>query len=221
MKSVTRLVSVLATTLAYSIAPAATPDWPSELATIVREADTAQYSAIGDQQTKAFDTLILRASELEKQYPNRAEPMVLHAYALRAHANTLGRTMSAMMAGKEAVEKLEAAIALDPNVYGVTTYALLGSLYLGPAEVAPAVMGFKTKARTSLQKALALDPKGIEQNLAYAQLLFMDGDYKGTLQYANAALHAVPRLGREKADADLHAPADALIVKAKDKLRNE
>jgi tetratricopeptide (TPR) repeat protein len=218
MQFVTRVVPVLVTAFASSLAVANVPDWTRELATFVRESDTAQYGASGDQHTKAFDTLVSRASELAKQYPSRAEPLVLHACVLSARAHALGRSMGAMMAGKEAVEKLEAAIVLDPNVYGVATYALLGSLYLGPAEVMPDAMGFKTKARGFLKKALALDAKGIEQNLAYAQLLFMDGEYAGALQYAGQARQATPRPGREKADADLRARSDALIARTKEKL---
>jgi tetratricopeptide (TPR) repeat protein len=218
MKLIARFALVLVVAFAWSFASANAPDWTRELATFVRDADTAQYGASGDQQSKALDTLDLRAGDLAKQYPSRAEPLVLQAHALSARAHALGRSMGAMMAGKEAVEKLEAAIVLDPNVYGVATYALLGTLYLGPAEVMPEAMGFKTKARGFLKKALAMDSKGIEQNLAYAQLLFMDGEYPGALQYAGLARQATPRPGREKADADLRARANALIARTKEKL---
>jgi len=194
-------------------------DWEQEHAAFVSDLDAAVYdTSSAEQKVKAFEALRARAAELEKQYRDRAEPLVLHALVLRAQADMAGRSMAAMSLGRDAVEKLEAAIERDPAVYGASTYALLGALY---ADVD--VPGFRNysrkKARLYLEKALTLDPQGAPQNLSLAWVSFKEKDHVAALRLATAASEAPARPGREKADADLRERATSLIAAVKSKDR--
>ncbi len=51
-----------------------------------------------------------------------------------------------------------------------------------------------------LQKALALNPTGIDPNYFYAEYLFEQGRHEEALKYLDRAAQAAPRPGRESAD---------------------
>ena len=194
-------------------------DWEQERAAFVRDLDTAIYDTPSrDEKTKALEALDARAAALEKLYPKRAEPLVLHAWALRAQGDISGGTMAGFSLGRQAVEKLEAAIERDPGVYGAATYASLGALY---ADVdVPAVSGmFRKRARLYLEKALVLDPRGAPQNLSFGWLSLKEKDHAAALRFATAAREAPARPGREKADADMRERALALIAAVNEQVR--
>jgi hypothetical protein len=108
---------------------------------------------------------------------------------------------------------LEAAIVLAPEACGADAYALLGGLY-AQLPGFPISFGNEDAGRRHLLKALAMNPTGALPNLAYACFLLKVGQFDSALSYANAALRAPPRLGREKADANLRAQAEDLIAKS-------
>ena len=194
-------------------------DWDQERAAFVRDLDAVVLRhALRERAGQGLRDAARRAAALEKQYPDRAEPLVLHAWALRAQADISGRSLAALTLGRQAVEKLEAAVERDPTVYGAATYACLGALY---ADVD--VPGFRSysrkKARLYLDKALALDPQGPQQNLSLAWLSFKEKDHAAALRLATAASNAPARPGREKADADLRERATSLIAAVNDKAR--
>jgi hypothetical protein len=192
-------------------------DWEQERVAFVRDLDTAIYDTPSrDEKTKALEALDARAAALEKLYPKRAEPLVLHAWALRAQGDMAGGTMAGFSLGRQAVEKLEAALERDPAVYGAASYASLGALY---ADVGVFSSYFMKRARSNLEKALALDPLGAQQNLSLAWVSFKENDHAAALRLATAAREAPAHPGREKADADLRERAAALIAAVNDKRR--
>ncbi len=216
MNPITRLVVPFLMTLAYSAAFASGPDWEHESATFVHDLDAAQYDMPGGQvRVKAFQALHLRAAELEKQYPERAEPLLWSAWALLGQAGVY-RNFSVLGMLNDAKAKLEAAIAIDPKIYNGAPYASLGMWNVSAADYP--CFGCKKKAREYLQQALETDPTGIEPNRWYAELLFKEKDYAAALKYATAAVNAPPRPGRNKADQDLRAQADKLITQSREKL---
>ena len=75
------------------------------------------------------------------------------------------------------------------------------------------------KLFADLDKALALDPQGPQQNLSLAWLSFKEKDHAAALRLATAASNAPARPGREKADADLRERATSLIAAVNDKAR--
>jgi tetratricopeptide (TPR) repeat protein len=69
----------------------------------------------------------------------------------------------------------------------------------------PKVPGFSlgfgnhTRAREYLQKALEINPAGIDPNFFYGELMFKDGDYAQALRYLQKVQNAVPRPERRVA----------------------
>jgi len=159
-----------------------------------------------------------QAGALAKQYPKRAEPLVWEAIALSTEAGAKGG-MGALGLVKQARTLLERAEAMDPAALGDgSVYTSLGSLY---AQVPGFPIGFgdPAKARAYLQKALAVNPGGIDPNFFYGDFLMRQGDYPGAVKALERALAAPPRPGREVADHGRHAEAAALLAKARQKLK--
>ncbi len=82
----------------------------------------------------------------------------------------------------------------------------------------PVGFGDDDKARKLLQKALELNPNGIDPNYFYADFLFEEGQYADALKHLERAAKAPPRPGREAADKGRHAEIDALAAKVKSKM---
>jgi cytochrome c-type biogenesis protein CcmH/NrfG len=79
----------------------------------------------------------------------------------------------------------------------------------------PLGFGDKAKARELLQKALALNPNGIDPNFFYAEYLVETKKADEAVPYLEKALNAPPRPGRQIADAGRREEARALLAKIK------
>ena len=82
----------------------------------------------------------------------------------------------------------------------------------------PLGFGDDDKARDLLQKALKLNPNGIDPNYFYADFLVDQGESKAALPYLERAAQAPARPGREVADQGRHAEINALMAKVKKEL---
>ncbi len=91
-------------------------------------------------------------------------------------------------------------------------YTSLGSLYANVPGW-PIGFGSKDKAEDFLQKALAINPAGIDPNFFYAELLAARGDKAAARRSYEKALAAAPRPGREDADAGRRAEINAGLRK--------
>jgi tetratricopeptide (TPR) repeat protein len=209
--------SLMVYALTCSSALAGAPDFLLERLAFTKDLDAAVFETPpGTARDAAFEALHQRTAELARMHPTRAEPLVLQAWGLRGHATVKGRTMSALIMGKQALEKLESAIAIDPDVYGAATYTSLGAMHVAVCDL-PFVFGCTKKARVYLQKALELDPGGAEQHLWYAELLFIDEDFAGAQRHARAAAEAPPRPDRATADKILQEQVRELMKRLAEK----
>lgn len=159
----------------------------------------AFYQTPEAQQSQRFETLAQRAEQTTSRYGGRAEPLVWQAIILSSYAKVKGG-LGALSLVKQARELLIAAEKIDPAALDGSVYTSLGSLY---AKVPGWPIGFgdKKRARAYLQKALSLNPDGIDPNFFYAELLLDSGDRAGASVYLHKALNAPSRPGREDADA--------------------
>ena len=115
---------------------------------------------------------------------------------------------------KQAKGLYEAAIAINGNVLDGSAYNSLGVLYY-KVPGWPVGFGDKDKAKELLQKALAINPKGIDPNFFYAEYLVETRQADQAMTYLERALQAPPRPGRQVADAGRREEVRALMEKIK------
>lgn len=160
-------------------------------------ADTYYQVPAADKNT-AFDRLIEGAAAFTAAYPDRAEPRVWQAIVLSSAAKFQGG-LGALAKIKHARSLLLEAEGIDAAVLDGSVYTSLGSLY-AKSPGWPLAFGDKDKARDYLQRALAINPQGIDPNFFYGELLLDQGDVAGARRHFQQALSAPARVGREDAD---------------------
>jgi len=177
----------------------------------------ANYEVTGDgAKEQAFEQIEQRAQELIDRNPDRAEPRIWMAITLSTHAGAKGG-LGALGLAKRARDLLVEAEKIDPKAMGGSIYTSLGSLYY-KVPGWPLGFGDKGKAESMLQKALALNPSGIDPNYFYADYLYQRGRYQEALDAAQRALAAPDRPDRPLADRGRRAEVRALLDQIQSKL---
>jgi len=171
----------------------------------------------------AFRGVISEAQQVALAFPGKAEPLVWQAIVLSSAAKAQGG-LGALSKVKEARDLLLTAEKINPMALDGSVYNSLGSLY---AKVPgwPVAFGDKKKAREYLEKALAINPNGIDPNYFYADLLAEQGEYAKAAEHLKRALAAPPRAHREDADAgrrqDVQHLLDSIRQKHGDQLASK
>jgi tetratricopeptide (TPR) repeat protein len=212
----TLLVYVLVAAVAWLAAPARadSPDaLQTELNVIQRDWAVANYEvAAGEPRVRAFEALEKRVEQLVAASPGRAEPLIWQGIVLSTYAGAKGG-LGALGLAKRSRAALEAAMKIDPHALSGSAYTSLGALYYKVPGF-PVGFGNKNKARENLQRALALDPNGIDSNFFYAEFLLEQGERRQALDYLEKAKRAAPRPGRELADQGRRHEIESLLAKA-------
>ncbi len=172
---------------------------------------TAYYEAPEAQKKPAFEKLVAAADDLLARYPGQAEVLTWHAIVLSSAAKFSGG-LHALGQAKQARDELLKAEQIDATTLGGSVYTSLGSLYANVPGW-PIGFGSKDKAEAFLQKALVINPAGIDPNFFYAELLAARGDKAAARRSYEKALAAAPRPGREDADAGRRAEINAGLRK--------
>ena len=200
--------------IASGIAGAA--DFDEELAAIQHEWARINYQVTDkDQKVEAFEALAARAEAFAAANPSRAEPLVWQGIVLSTAAGAKGG-LGAMKLAKQAREQLEAAEKIDPKALNGSVYTSLGTLY-SKVPGWPIGFGDDDKAKAYLEKALALNPNGIDPNYFYGEYLYEKGEYTQALAHLEKALAAPPRPGREDADTGRRGEIESLLAKVRSK----
>ncbi len=202
---------------AVTTAVAAPAAFDAELLAIQTDWATANYQVADEKEKRAaFEALLERASAFSAANPDRAEPLVWEGIVLSTYAGVKGG-LGALGVAKDSRRKLEASLAIDPEALAGSAYTSLGTLY-HKVPGFPVGFGSDKKARELLQKALSLNPRGIDPNYFYGEFLYDEGDYSEAEQRLETALLAAPRPGRESADVGRRAEIEALLAKVQAKL---
>jgi tetratricopeptide (TPR) repeat protein len=170
----------------------------TDLAAVQQRWAEIQYQVADDDKENAFEALAAQAEKLTASYPGRAEPLIWHAIALSTWAGEKGG-LGALGLVKEARRYLEKAIEIDDRALDGSAYTSLGSLYY-QVPGWPIGFGDDDKARRLLQKALSINPDGIDPNFFFADYLIEQGEEDRARQYLERALSAPDRPGRALAD---------------------
>ncbi|WEK58385.1 MAG: hypothetical protein P0Y52_02265 [Candidatus Brevundimonas phytovorans] len=153
-----------------------------------------------------------QAGAVVAQCPNRAEPLIWDAIITASEAGLKGG-LGALGLVREARTELEQAERINPRALNGAVYVSLGSLY---AQVPGAPIGFgnRERARTYLQRGLAMAPNDVDANFFMGDLLVREHDWAGAQAYLQKAVDAPARPGRAAADRGRKAEARALLARA-------
>jgi tetratricopeptide (TPR) repeat protein len=159
----------------------------------------ANYELTGDAQIKAYEALIVQANAAVAQHPDSAELLVWNGIIKSAFAGVKGG-LGALAYAKEAKKSLEASLDINDKVLDGSAYASLGTLYSNVPGW-PLGFGSDKKAVQLLQKALEINPDGIDPNYFYADHLLRKKEYEAAERYLIKAQQAAPRADQLVADA--------------------
>ncbi|WPG40920.1 hypothetical protein [Variovorax sp. EBFNA2] len=175
--------------------------------------EAIRYQTPAAEREKRFEALAAKARKVSEAHPGRAEPLVWEGIIVSSWAGEKGG-LGALGLVKQAKALYEAAIAIDGNVLDGSAYNSLGVLYY-KVPGWPVGFGDKGKAKELLQKALALNPKGIDPNFFYGEYLIEVRQPEQAVAYLERAMQAPPRPGRQVADSGRRDEARQLLEKAR------
>jgi len=178
--------------------------------------ETIKFNTEKDKQEAAYSELAKQAHGVSETYPGQAEPLVWEAIILSTYAGAKGG-FGALKLVEQARDLLLQAEKINPIALNGSIYASLGNLY-HQVPGWPIGFGSDNKARNYFEKALNINPDGLEPNYFYGQLLYDEGEYEKALQTLNRALKAPSRSGREITDAGQRKEIAAIIEDVKRQL---
>lgn len=175
--------------------------------------EVIKYQTPAAEREKRFETLAAQAHRVSESFTGRAEPLIWEGIIVASWAGEKGG-LGALSLVKRAKALYESAIQIDGSALEGSAYASLGVLYYRVPGW-PLGFGDKDKARELLQKALALNPKGIDPNFFYGELLSETKQPAEAVNYLERALQAPPRPGRQISDTGRREEIRVLIEKIK------
>ena len=175
-----------------------------------------KYQMPENKRVEALKNLADRAHLISQAEPEAAEPLIWEAIVLATLAGEDGG-LGALSKVKQARTLLEKAEKIDPNSLQGSVYTSLGSLYY-QVPGWPIGFGDNDKANEYLQKALAINPEGIDSNYFYGDYLMDQGKYHEAITAFEKALKAPDRPDRPVADAGRRKEVSDAIARAKQNL---
>lgn len=173
-------------------------DMATPLAELQQRWAEIKYTLPADQQETAFSTLADNAEQLVERYPDAAE---LHIWAgiIRSSEAGVKGGLGALGLVKQAKNEFETALDLNPLALDGSAYTSLGALYY-QVPGWPIGFGDDDKAEWNLQRALSINPEGIDSLYFWGDYLHDQGRDAEARQALENALMAPARAGREVAD---------------------
>jgi tetratricopeptide (TPR) repeat protein len=196
---------------ALLLAPPARADVDDDVRGLRQQWENIKYRKPQAEQEKAFAALAQTAAAVRTRYAERAEPEIWYGIIVASQAGAKGG-FGALSLAKEARQALEHALSIDPKALSGSAYTSLGSLYY-QVPGWPIGFGDDAKARELLDKALALNPDGIDPNYFLGDYLYRQRDFDGARRALERALQAPPRPERPLADEGRRAEVKEVLSK--------
>jgi tetratricopeptide (TPR) repeat protein len=174
------------------------------------------YEMNGDAQLQAFEQLVARADAAAASHPESAEILIWDGIIKASFAGAKGG-LGALSLVKDARKRFENALEINDTALDGSAYTSLGSLYY-QVPGWPVGFGNDKKAVQLLQKALEINPDGIDSNYFYADYLLSKKQYEDAERYLLKAQKAAPRPDRPVADAGRQQEILAALSLAREKL---
>ena len=212
MKSVVLITALVSLTL--SIAKA---DVMTDIVPLQQRWAKVNYQLEEDKREQAFATLLADADAVVQANSDRAEAYIWRGIIASSYAGAKGG-IGALAITEKSKQDLEKALSIDPTALQGSAYTSLGVLfYKVPGW--PIGFGSDKKARELLNKALEINPQGIDPNYFYADFLAQERDYKGAMRYLELAKHAPGRPDRPLADSGRQQEIAALERRVSKKIK--
>lgn len=173
--------------------------------------EVIRYQTPVAEREKRFEALAAKAHKVSENFAGRSEPLVWEGIIVSSWAGEKGG-LGALSLVKQAKAIYESAIQIDGNVLDGSAYNSLGVLYY-KVPGWPLGFGDKAKAKELLQKALAINPKGIDPNFFYGEYLVETKQPDDAVNYLERALQAPARPGRQIADTGRREEVRAMLEK--------
>jgi tetratricopeptide (TPR) repeat protein len=183
------------------------------VAELQRDWEVIRYQTPQAEREKRFEALSAKAHKVTETYPGRSEPLIWEGIIVSSWAGEKGG-IGALGLVKQAKADYEQALQIDAKALDGSAYNSLGVLYY-KVPGWPLGFGDKAKAKELLQKALAINPQGIDPNFFYAEYLVETKHADEAMPYLEKALQAPPRPGRQIADSGRREEVRALMAKVK------
>ncbi|KKN69456.1 hypothetical protein LCGC14_0440930 [marine sediment metagenome] len=158
----------------------------------------ANYTLKDKPQITAFETLVQQADKAVTANADSVELLIWRGVIKASLAGAKGG-LDALSFVKSAKADFEKALTMDDKALSGASYTNLGVLYY-KVPGWPLSFGDDDKAKIYLEKALAIDSIGIENNYFYADYLIDQHLYEDAERYLLKAQHSPPRLNRPIAD---------------------
>ena len=195
--------------------PAAAAPVDDAVAELQRDWEVICYQTPAAERERRMQALAARAHQISESFPGRSEALVWQGIVLSSWAGEKGG-FGALGLVKQAKGLYEAAIQIDAKALDGAAYSSLGALYC-KVPGWPLSFGDKDKAKELLQKALAINPQGIDPNFFYGEFLLETGHADEAVTYLERALQVPLRSGRQIADIGRREEARALLERARGK----
>ncbi|WP_082755159.1 hypothetical protein [Variovorax sp. PAMC 28711] len=202
-------------TLAFVALPVQAAPVDDAVVELQHDWEVIRYQSPPAEREKRFEALAAKAHKISENHAGRAEPLVWEGIVVSSWAGEKGG-LGALGLVKQAKSLYESAIAIDGNALDGSAYNSLGVLYY-KVPGWPVGFGDKAKAKDLLQKALALNPKGIDPNFFYGEYLVETKQPEQAVPYLERAIGAPARPGRLVADTGRREEARALLEKTRAK----
>lgn len=194
----------------------AADSFDAELLNIQQQWAKVNYQLENDTQEKQFDVLLATAEQFVVAHPRKAEAYIWLGIIQSSYAGAKGG-LGALSLVKDAKKSLEHALEIDDTALQGSAYTSLGTLY-HKVPGWPIAFGDDGDAKAMLEKAISINPQGIDTNYFYGEFLFDKKDYAGARIHLSSALSAAPRVNRALADESRRAEIAQLLAKVDAKL---
>ncbi len=185
------------------------------VAEVQHDWEVIRYQAPPAEREKKFEALATKAHQVSQAFPGRSEPLIWEGIVVSSLAGEKGG-LGALGLVKQAKSLYETAIQVDGTALDGSAYNSLGVLYY-KVPGWPIGFGDKNRARELLQKALSINPRGIDPNFFYGEYLVESKRPEEAVPYLERALQAPARPGRSIADAGRREEARTLLDRLKAK----
>ena len=197
--------------------PFALADDGQRLAQIQQRWAEIQYRLPSAEKPAAFEQLAGEARAFTQAAPQSAPALIWQGIVLSSWAGAQGG-LGALGKVKEARSDLEQALKLDPTALQGSAYTSLAALY-DRVPGWPIAFGDASEADRLLQRALALNPSGIDTLYFWGDHLYRQQRYAEARAALLKAQQAAPRPGRELADQGRRGEIAALLKDVDQKLK--